>query len=207
MEDRKNIIIKVKYPTSGKTGSAANLKVVDQWDFKRIGMVAGSLLVFLVVLLVFLFSGDDKSTEQSVKIAQPISTESKTVEKPVLKDIEPVDKDIDTSKTVLRSLLTFNIKDSEPQAPLTSPLHVSKTKPVSVFYFSELNNMKGTTVYHEWLLEGELITRKKVNISGDNWRITSRQYLNDNIKNHWVVRIVDEKGHLITQIPFQVIYE
>ena len=150
-------------------------------------------------MLVLLFSGDDKSSEQPVKIAQPIAIESKA--------IEPVVKEIDISKIVLRSLLTFSIKDSEPQAPLSSPLHVSKTKPVSVFYFSELNNMKGRTVYHEWLLEGELITRKKVNISGDNWRITSRQYLNDNIKNHWVVRIVDEKGHLITQIPFQVIYE
>ena len=215
MEDRKNIVIKVKYPTTGTKGSVAHPKLVDQWDFKKIGIAAGGVL-FVLLLLLFVFSGDDESTEQTITIEQPIVIEKsatiepkviKGSEKPVSKVSESVTKVGDTSKIVLRSMLTFNIKDSEPQAPVTSPLHVSKTKPVSVFYFSELNNLKGKTVYHEWLLEGELITRKKVNISGDNWRITSRQYLNDNIKNHWVVRVVDEKGHLITQIPFQVIYE
>lgn len=228
MEDRKNIVIKVKYPTSGKNSvDATKPKVVEQWDVKRIAIAAGGLLAF-IMLLVLVFSGDDEQattvsqtvvSEKSVAdmdetraLEKPLSKfEEKSVvnatDKPVLKAIEPTAKTIETSKTVLRSLLTFNIKDSEPQAAVTSPLHLSKTKPVSVFYFAELNNMKGKTVYLEWLLEGDLITRKKVNISGDNWRMTSRQYLNDNIKTHWIVRIVDHRSHLITQIPFETIYE
>lgn len=228
MEDRKNIVIKVKYPTSGKNSAdTTKPKVVEQWDLKRVAIAVGGLLV-LILLLVLVFSGDD---EQVATVSQTVLSEksvvaldeSKAIEKPlskfeeksvvnatdksVLKAIDPTAKTIDPSKTVLRSLLTFNIKDSEPQATVTSPLHLSKTKPVSVFYFAELNNMKGKTVYLEWLLEGGLITRKKVNISGDNWRMTSRQYLNDNIKTHWIVRIVDGRSHLITQIPFETIYE
>ena len=67
--------------------------------------------------------------------------------------------------------------------------------------------MKGRTVYHEWLLEDELITRKKVNISKDDWRTSSRQFFANSIRTDWTVRLVDESGQVINQIRFNVIYE
>ncbi len=211
MEDRKNIVIKVKYPTSGKT---ANPKVVQQWDFKRIGMAAGGLVIFLIVIISVFSSGDDESINNvsetkvvETSVQDIVQKTAAKVDKSVVKTELPVIKTVDYSKSVLRSMLTFTIKDNEPIGQLTSPLHLSKTKPVSVFYFAELNDMKGRTVNIEWLLEGDVITRKKVNISGDHWRMTSRQYLNDNIKNQWIVRVVDDKGQVITQIPFEAKYE
>ena len=217
MEDRKNIVIKVKYPTNGKSkANVSQPKVIEQWDIKRIAIAAGGLLVFLIVLITVFFSGDDSApnNESSSAIVNkaPATDVAKAstqnaVDKPVSKAEQPAFKNIDYSKSVLRSTLTFAIKGNEPQGRVTSPLHLSKTKPVSVFYFAELNDMTGRTVYIEWLLEGDLITRKKVNISGDHWRMTSRQYLNDNIKTHWVVRVADDRGQVITQIPFDAIYE
>jgi len=67
--------------------------------------------------------------------------------------------------------------------------------------------MKGRTVYHEWLRDGALVTRKKVNVSSDNWRTASRQLFAYSVKANWTVRLVDETGQLLNEIPFNVIYE
>ena len=67
--------------------------------------------------------------------------------------------------------------------------------------------MKGRTVFHEWLLDGKLITRKKVNISDDFWRTSSRQLFAYTARTNWKARLVDEKGQVLNEIPFNVIYE
>ena len=177
-------------------------------------LAAGGLVIFLIVIISVFSSGDDESINNvsetkvvETSVQDIVQKTAAKVDKSVVKTELPVIKTVDYSKSVLRSMLTFTIKDNEPIGQLTSPLHLSKTKPVSVFYFAELNDMKGRTVNIEWLLEGDVITRKKVNISGDHWRMTSRQYLNDNIKNQWIVRVVDDKGQVITQIPFEAKYE
>ncbi len=214
MEDRKNIVIKVKYPTSGKSSVDDNKsKMVEQWDVKRIGMASAGLVLFFLVIILIFSEGDESLPN---KVAETVNSEASvqaqqeaadpTGARSQEKATQPVVKLIDYSKSVLRSTLTFAIKNSEPHGKVTSPLHLSKTKPVSVFYFAELNDLKGRAVYIEWLLEGELITRKKVNISGDHWRMTSRQYLNYSTKTNWLVRMVDDRGQVITQIPFDTIY-
>jgi hypothetical protein len=67
--------------------------------------------------------------------------------------------------------------------------------------------MKNHDVYHEWLLDGKLITRKKVNISNDIWRTSSRQLFVHNVKTNWTVRLVDESGQILNQIDVNIIYE
>ncbi len=67
--------------------------------------------------------------------------------------------------------------------------------------------MKGRTVFHEWLLDGKLITRKKVNISDDSWRTSSRQLFAYTSKTNWLARLVDENGRILNEIQFNVIYE
>ena len=88
------------------------------------------------------------------------------------------------------------------------PLKLSKDKATSVFYFVELTGMKGQTVYHEWLLDGKLITRKKVHITDDDkWRTFSRQLFAYNSQNNWTARLVDETGRVLNEIPVNVVYE
>jgi hypothetical protein len=85
---------------------------------------------------------------------------------------------------------------------------LSKKKSTSVYYFVELTGMKGQTVYHEWLLDGDLITRKKIKISDDDkWRTLSRQLFAYTARNNWTARLVDETGRVLNEIRFNVIYE
>lgn len=86
---------------------------------------------------------------------------------PTLQDIlpdkvvsRPENNNTDVSNNITRAFLTFKIDNNEPAGKIDIPVKLSKYKSTSLYYFVELTGMKGRTVYHEWLLEGKLITRK-----------------------------------------------
>ena len=196
MEEKKNIVIKVKYPGSGKKveQDISQLKIITEWNIKRIVLAFIGLVLF-IGLLIFFFKPDTKNTDQPV---QSVLLE---------KNIAIPDQSKEINKPVIRSLLTFKIDNNEPVGEIGLPLKLSKKKSTSVYYYVELTGMGGHSVYHEWLLDGALITRKKVNISNSNWRTSSRQLFVYNDKTNWTARLVDETGRLLNEIQFNVIYE
>ena len=113
---------------------------------------------------------------------------------------------INGKSPVIRSLLTFKIDNNEPVGEINLPLKLSVKKSTSVYYYVELTGMEGHSVHHEWLLDGILITRKKVNISNNNWHTSSRQLFVYNDKTNWTARLVDETGRVLNEIEFNVVY-
>ena len=196
MVDKKNIVIKVKYPNPSKTIDDLPVsKVITEWNIKRISLALLGLVSFIVIL--FFISTPD--TDDSIVVIAP-----KVLETVVNAPAKP---DAVIHKNVSRAFLTNKITNNEPTEKLELPLKLSKKKSTSVYYFVELTGMKGKTIYHEWLLENELITRKKVNISKDLWPTSSRQLFGDSTKTNWTARLVDETGQVINEIRFNVIYE
>jgi len=198
MEDKKNIVIKVRYPAPGKKAvydvSSASM-VKTEWNVKRILLALAGVVLILGVLFYFIMKDTQKTDVQS-KAALPEQIVN-----------TPVKLETGINKNIIRALLTFKINNNEPVGEIILPLKLSKKQPTSVYYFVELRAMKGRTVYHEWLLDGELVTRKKVNISDDTWRTSSRQLFAYSARTHWTVRLVDETGQLLNAINFNVIYE
>jgi len=199
MEDKKNIVIKVRYPTSGKNteNDIQSSKVVTEWNVKRILLaLAGAVLVIAMALFYF-NRPDTQKTDLQPQAALP--------EKGINAPVKP---QIATNNTITRALLTFATNKNEPVGEITYPLKLSKNKSTSVYYFVELTGMKGRTIYHEWLLDGDLITRKKINISDDDkWRTLSLQLFSYTARNGWTARVVDEAGQVLNEIRFNVIYE
>ena len=203
MEDKKNIVIKVKYPTSAKKGEhdLSAPKVITEWNIKRI-LLALAGVIFLVSGLFYFIKPDTQKTDlQPNPVSQP---KAALPEKLVNTTGKPKNE---INKNITRALLTFKINNNEPEGEIILPLKLSKNKATSIYYFVELSAMKDRTVYHEWLLDGELITRKKVNISDAIWRTSSRQLFAYTARNNWVARLVDEKGQVLNEIKFNVIYE
>jgi hypothetical protein len=199
MEDKKNIVIKVRYPTSGKNteNDIHSSKVITEWNVKRILLALAGALLIIAVALIYFNRQDAQKTDLQPRTALP----EKVINAPVKPKIA-------INSTVTRALLTFATNKNEPVGEITFPLKVSKKKSTSVYYFVELTGMKGRTVYHEWLLDGDLITRKKINISDDNkWRTLSRQLFAYTAKSNWTARVVDETGQILNEIRFNVIYE
>jgi hypothetical protein len=199
MDDKKNIVIKVKCSDSNKNKPDIPApKVITQWNIRRIVTVFVGL-VFFILVLSYLFW--PKPEDKAVQSKAVLSTNETT------QVVDKVIPDVTVQSKLVRSLFTTKVINNEPIDHLELPLKFDKTKPTPVFYFAELNAVKDKTIYHEWLLDGVLITRKKVHISDDTWRTSSRQLFSDSKKTNWTVRLVDEAGNVLNELAFNVVYE
>lgn len=205
MSEKKNIVIKVKYPTSAqaKSGSLHSSSVITQWNYKRIGLALGS--VFLILLSLLYFASNDKEQDGVVKteLALPGQKSEQTLApQAVVETATNLKPDI--SKIIVRSQLTDDIDKNEPVNAIKLPLKIAKKETLWIYYFVEIKGMKGKAVYHEWLLNGDLISRKKVNISADPWRTASKQMITYTTNNDWLVRLVDEAGNKLNEKTFNL---
>jgi hypothetical protein len=212
MSEKKNIVIKVKYPTPGKVTEKhlSGPSVVTEWNLKRIGLTLGGIL--LAMMMWFYSSGDNENpnvTTQTAQTTQPeqqetVAAAEKLDEKvSVTATTKPVTP-VETSKAVARSQLTSDIKKNEPVDKLKLPLKIGKNETLWIYYFVELKGMVGQPVYHEWWLNGNLVSRKKVNISDDPWRTASKQLITYTKNHDWIVRVVDEARNTLAEKNFNL---
>lgn len=206
MSEKKNIVIKVKYLSPGKvpakTGSGAG--VITEWNFKRIGLALGGVSLVLASLFYF--------TNSEVQQANPTSStqltlpeQSPEIKIPPEKVVStPVQPKPDNSKVVIRARLTSDIKKNEPIDTLKLPLKIDKNETLWIYYFAELKGMEGKAIYHEWWLNGNLVSRKKVNITDDPWRTASKQLITYTTNNDWIVKVVDESRNTLTEKSFNL---
>jgi Protein of unknown function (DUF2914) len=205
MSEQKNIVIKVKYPSSvnapDKTGTQPD--VITEWNFKRIGFVLGSVFLILMMLSFFSNNDDQQVTTSSAQLSVP----QKVPEiKPQPDDVvnTPDKTNLDINKVVARAQLTHDIKKNEPVDNLKIPLKIGKRESLWIYYFVELKAMEGKIIYHEWWLNGNLVSRKKVNITDDPWRTASKQLITYTNNNDWIVRIVDEGRNKFAEQSFNL---
>lgn len=217
MSDKKNMVIKVRYPTSGKSPEEEDSapRVITEWNFQRIGMVLAGLV--LAGLLIHFFTGVDKSEDDSKNAETPVVAEAlkepesasadkvnNTLVKPKPVQVNKKETEISSAGNVTRVQLTNAISKNEPVGKVVLPLKIGKKEKVGIYYFAELKGMKGKTIYHEWILNDNLVSRKKVNISADPWRTSSKQAIAYTMNNDWKVRLVDEAGNSLNEIAFNL---
>jgi Protein of unknown function (DUF2914) len=205
MSEKKNIVIKVKYPTPGNTSAKSDARpsVITEWNFKRIGLALGGLL--LVLMSIFYFTGDNDqptATDNSQLALPEQSPEPKPQADKASDTLEQAK--LDVNKVVARAQLTRDIEKNEPVDNLKLPLKIGKKETLWIYYFVELKNMQGKTVFHEWWLNGNLVSRKKVNISDDPWRTASKQIITYTNNNDWIVRVVDESRNILAEKSFNL---
>lgn len=128
------------------------------------------------------FSAIDKKTKNNIVIVNPIY-----------------------SKQVVRSLLTNKVINNEPIDLISSPILVEKDNVRRLYYFTELKDMSGKTIYHNWIYKGKSVFRKKVNINGNRWRVTTQKKLDNTLLGDWKVILTDSNDQLLHEIKFEVI--
>jgi hypothetical protein len=143
----------------------------------------------------------------------------KEVIKQVKTDLVPnVDKEVERSEqqaavelggatlhhNISRAQLAVGVRDKEPFGKVDLPFVVNKEKASGVFYFTEVMNMKGKTVFHEWLFQDDIAYKRKFNIRGDRWRIATSKLFDTHYIGTWQVRIITQEGELLHKIDFTV---
>ncbi len=202
MEDIKNLIIKVKYPSSENkiSKNIHSSHNITKWNIKRL-LLAFTVSVSLIALVLF-FTMRSSSLELEIKPSDAVTETVKTE----VKDAPLVKSKIENKNIITRALLTLAIKNNEPVTELNLPLMLPANKSVPIYYFVEVADMKDRVIFHEWWLGNKLINRKKITISNnDKWRTVSHQLVAFAAKNNWTVKVVDENGQLIIEKRFDII--
>jgi Protein of unknown function (DUF2914) len=215
MSEKKNIVIKVKYPSPGTASAKSSSQpgVITEWNYQRIGFALGSVLLALMAFFFFSGNGDEPVTTDNTQLAVPKQQPETTVaqsekldadskQAPPAKALEQ--PKFESSKAVARAQLTSDINKNEPVDKLKLPLKIGKKETLWIYYFVELKGMKGKAVFHEWWLNGNLVSRKKVNISDETWRTASKQLITYTNYNDWIVRVVDESRNKLSETSFSL---
>lgn len=93
MTDKRNIVIKVKYPVAGKTAENLAPTMITEWNIKRILLAAGALVLILASL--FYVINDDTQETDVNNAATIVNTIEKQATPPVeVKEAETKNPDI-----------------------------------------------------------------------------------------------------------------
>jgi len=110
-------------------------------------------------------------------------------------------------KHVARALLVSGVNNKEPGTEILLPVVVNNMKASGVYYFTEIINMKGKTLYHQWLRDNQLVYERKIKILGKRWRASTSKLIPYSKAGKWRVRLVNKQGEVLNEIEFKVVKE
>lgn len=131
-----------------------------------------------------------------------------TEEKPALNKNKEPDKNSPSpidDKGVSRALLATGINNREPIDNFIAPVKIGHKQKLVLYYFTELRNLKERALYHEWLRNDKVVSKRQLYIGADRWRTSSKMTFSDRNKGNWTVRLVDKTGLILNKISFAVV--
>jgi hypothetical protein len=230
----KNIVIKVKYPTPGAAAEPplSNVKMITEWNIKRIAG-AVSVLIVLIAALFILLAGNSgpKDVAENKAAPQPaLSDRQRDVqtspELPSRKASSSLEKQTEIPNStfpraesahselsapatgsggrIRRAALAYRIVDKEPADLIEENVIINRGKAIPVYYFTEVRGRTAQILFHEWRKDGQMMLRHPVAIAADRWRTSSQRELGADDRGHWSVRTVDDHGTVMNEIHFTV---
>jgi len=108
------------------------------------------------------------------------------------------------SSHITQAQLSLGINKLKPYGKVDLPLLVDNTKATGIFFFTEVNNMRGSTVFHEWLKEGKSIFKLKAIIRRNSTSFYTSKLFTPKSVGQWQVRIMTDQGEVLHKIDFSV---
>ncbi len=101
--------------------------------------------------------------------------------------------------SVSRSQFTSAIVDREP-VDLIETLSTDKN---NITYFTELTELQGQTITHQWLYNGVVMFEKSFDVGGPRWRVWTRKSLQPGWSGTWSVNTLDGERNVILSQTFE----
>jgi hypothetical protein len=102
------------------------------------------------------------------------------------------------SHYVPRAILCAAIENREPAGAIDSVVAGVDT----VFFFTEIVGLQGTTVTHRWKQGAEVRAEVPIAIGGPRWRVYSRKVLLPEWAGRWTVEVVDADTRVLVRKEF-----
>ncbi len=107
-----------------------------------------------------------------------------------------------SSSKVARAQFTNDIERREPIDRLEQVISANGDAAKRVYFFTELQDMRGETVTHRWEHRGQLIAEIQFKIGGNRWRVYSSKNLTSSMTGPWQVVVTNSKDEPIKTSSF-----
>ncbi len=101
--------------------------------------------------------------------------------------------------SVSRSQFTTQMDGREP----TDLVVTLGTGERQIVYFTELQDLAGHKVTHQWMYNGHVMFEKTFDVGGNRWRVWSSKTLQPGWTGRWTVNTLDEDGTLLSSQEFE----
>ena len=143
-------------------------------------------------------------TEQQVEIAAAPDAQQQFSQSAHIASVA-IGAKIDTDK-VSRAVLTTDVVDREPVNVLKNDVKLAQISN-SLSFFSELRNMQGQTVRHQWYYQDQQLASIELAVSSPRFRTYSTKNIMPEQLGDWRVEVIDADGNLLAQKEFRILAE
>ena len=227
-KEKKKVVFKVSLSNQRNVpNNQAEPQLVNEWNYKRIA-IAGAAFIIIIAMGINILWNEDKSATTEKKVQETRIKEVKTDVNPLaLQGTETIvsntkklaentvlpDNKHDSSKNsaqisggLVRAQLSKGIWENEPFGKITGSIKVNNKEATGIYYFTELENMKGKTVFHVWKYKGDVIFKKKRGIQDNSWKTYTSKLFTRRSVGPWTVETLDSNGRQLNVINFDVVY-
>ena len=101
---------------------------------------------------------------------------------------------------VSRAQFTLGIDNREPVLMVDS---IDSSSFKSISFFTELNNLSGQTVTHQWTHNDKIMFEKSFEVRAERWRVWTSKTLIPAWTGTWTVNVLDNDRSLIASKSFE----
>ena len=101
---------------------------------------------------------------------------------------------------VSRALFTIGVDDREPVIMVDS---IDSGSYKSISFFTELSDLAGHNVTHQWTYNDEVMFEKTFEVKGDRWRVWTSKTLIPSWTGDWTVKVLDSDRTVLASKSFE----
>ncbi|MFV2031564.1 MAG: DUF2914 domain-containing protein, partial [Gammaproteobacteria bacterium] len=101
---------------------------------------------------------------------------------------------------VSRASFTIGVEDREPVLMVDT---ISAESYNSISFFTELSDLEGKTITHQWMYDGKVMFEKSFDVRGARWRVWTSKTLLPSWTGTWTVNVLDEDRTVLESKTFE----
>lgn len=100
---------------------------------------------------------------------------------------------------VSRAIFTIGVDNREPVIMVDS---IDSGSYSSISFFTELSDLQGHNVTHQWTFQDQVMFEKTFEVRGDRWRVWTSKTLIPSWTGSWTVNVLDENRTVLASKSF-----
>ena len=101
---------------------------------------------------------------------------------------------------VSRALFTIGVDNREPVLEVDS---INSSSYTSISFFTELNDLEGHNVTHQWTYNDKVMFEKTFEVRGARWRVWTSKTLIPSWTGTWTVNVLDDDRSVLASKSFE----